>query len=37
MYPEIRSKIPKSMGGFGPEPPPSKAPPPARPARSAQQ
>ena len=28
MYPEIRSKIPKSRGGFGPEPPP------ARPRRS---
>ena len=29
MYPEIRAKIPRSMGGFGPEPPP--APPAAQP------
>ena len=25
MYPEIRAKIPRSMGGFGPEPPPTPA------------
>jgi hypothetical protein len=31
MYPEIRNKIPRSMGGFGPELPP--APAPARPAQ----
>lgn len=30
MYPDIRAKIPRSIGGFGPELPP--APPPARPA-----
>jgi len=28
MYPEIRSQIPRSLGGFAPDPPP---PPPARP------
>jgi hypothetical protein len=27
MYPEIRTKIPRSMGGFGPEPAPSATPP----------
>jgi hypothetical protein len=26
MYPEIRSQIPKSLGGFAPEPPPGPAP-----------
>jgi len=35
MYPEIRAKIPRSMGGFGPELPP--APAPARPAQRGQQ
>jgi hypothetical protein len=25
MYPEIRAKIPRSMGGLGPEPPPAPA------------
>jgi hypothetical protein len=35
MYPEIRAKIPRSMGGLGPELPPSPA--PARPAPRAQQ
>jgi len=32
MYPEIRSQIPKSLGGFAPEPPPGPARPPAAPA-----
>jgi len=33
MYPEIRSQIPKSLGGFAPEPPPAPAArPPATPA-----
>jgi hypothetical protein len=30
MYPEIRSQIPRSMGGFGPEPAPAPAAPPSR-------
>ena len=29
MYPEIRLQIPKSLGGFAPEPPPAPAPAPA--------
>jgi hypothetical protein len=28
MYPEIRSQIPKSLGGFAPDPPPTPAPRP---------
>jgi hypothetical protein len=32
MYPEIRSQIPRSMGGFAPEPPPAPAARPASPA-----
>jgi hypothetical protein len=28
MYPEIRSKIPRSMGGLGPEPPAKPSQPP---------
>jgi hypothetical protein len=35
MYPEIRSRIPRSMGGFGPELPPPA--PPARPAPRGQE
>ena len=34
MYPEIRSKIPKSKGGFGPESPPAPPPAAAPPRRS---
>ncbi|HLG55640.1 MAG TPA: hypothetical protein VI485_09935 [Vicinamibacterales bacterium] len=37
MYPEIRSKIPTSMGGFGPEPPPAAPATPQRPANRAGQ
>jgi hypothetical protein len=31
MYPEIRFQIPKSLGGFAPEPPPAPAPAARRP------
>ena len=34
MYPEIRTKIPRSMGGFGPEPPPAPPKATAPPRRS---
>ena len=35
MYPEIRAKIPRSMGGFGPEPPPSSGRPAQHPTSGA--